>query len=137
MSSRIHDTVGRFDPYRDILRIDYRGTSPTYCELLGIPPGHERQLMQADELSGQEKDYVDDQFEMRADFLRRRQNGPHTDAVQQLLNEISKARIVLLDDRRRRQARSDFPPPVGRTTKASRPARAADMASYCSGRSVS
>jgi len=112
MSSRIHDTVGRFDPYRDILRIDYRGTSPTYCELLGIPPGHERQLMQADELSGQEKDYVDDQFEMRADFLRRRQNGPHTDAVQQLLNEISKARIVLLDDRRRRQARSDFPPPV-------------------------
>ncbi|MGL4465421.1 MAG: hypothetical protein ACRC1K_24995, partial [Planctomycetia bacterium] len=78
-----------FDPYRDWLGIPPDEQPPTLYRLLGVA------------------DFVDDPAAihkatlLRTQTLRRHQAGKHSDESQRLLNEVSAARVLLLDPTRK------------------------------------
>ena len=80
-----------FDPYHDWLGISPAEGPPDHYALLGLPrfePDRQAILAAAD---------------ARMELLRRYQNGAHAKNSQQLLNEVSAAKICLLNEVKRRE----------------------------------
>jgi len=78
-----------FDPYHKWLGIPPQDQPPNHYRLLGVG------LFEAD------GDVIEGAADQRAAHLRTFQSGPNGRLSQQLLNEVSKARIVLLDPQKR------------------------------------
>ena len=81
-----------FDPYVEWLDIDPARLPPDYYDLLSLPPFE----------SDPEK--IEKAFETRWLSVRRHQTGPRGKFTQELLNELTRARICLLND----QTRSEY-----------------------------
>ncbi len=80
-----------FDPYYKWLGIKPKHQSPHYYRLLGLDPFES------------DPDVIDTASEQRMTFLQACSNGEHVELAQKLMNEISKARVVLLNDEQRQQ----------------------------------
>ena len=78
-----------FDPYLELLGIPKSQQPPNAYRLLGIPDFTSNKQVIANGASRQ------------LQFLRRVGGEQYLDAVQQILNEIARARILLLDDQKR------------------------------------
>ncbi len=81
--------AGKFDPYYKWFGIRPEDQPPDFYRLLGIAP-FETDL-----------DVISNAADQRMNHLRTLQNGPHAVASQQVLNQVSKARVTLLDDDRK------------------------------------
>jgi hypothetical protein len=77
-----------FDPYAEWLNIPPDRRPPTYYDLLGLDPS-----------AGPEA--VEQAALRRMSKVRTHQLGPHSDASQELLAELARARLVLMDPDRR------------------------------------
>src|SRR5262245_40172526 len=105
-----------FDPYHKWLGIPPKNQPPNHYVLLGLEP------FEAD------PDVIDMAANKQMAFVRSLATGPHAQASQKLLNEISAARICLLNadkkasyDAQMRQTSSDLLPPLGKLDSLSLP----------------
>lgn len=78
-----------FNPYRDLLNIRTSDGKPDHYALLGLP------RFESDSAK------ISEAADARMETLQEMSISQHMDATQQLLNEVAKARRVLLDDQRR------------------------------------
>lgn len=85
-----------FDPYRKWLGIPEDQRPPTHYQLLGISPD-ERDL-----------DVIEAAVLRQSSFVRNFQTGPHAEAATQLLNEISAARLCLVNPQKRAKYDADL-----------------------------
>ncbi len=93
-----------FDPYHKWLAIPPRDQPPNHYRLLGI------------DLFEPDPDVISNAADMRMTLVRSFQSGKHSEQSQQLLNEISAARVCLLDAEQRQkydeQLRGQLPAPA-------------------------
>jgi soluble cytochrome b562 len=78
-----------FDPYETWLGIPADRRPPTYYDLLGLPP-YESDVTAIDQAALR-----------RMGKVRLHQIGPHSDASQEILAELARARLILIDPDRR------------------------------------
>jgi hypothetical protein len=78
-----------FDPYELWLDIPSNRRPPTYYDLLGLKPGESDAAR------------IDQAALRRMSRVRQHQVGPHGDQSQEILSELARARLVLLDPDRR------------------------------------
>ncbi|HWE40052.1 MAG TPA: hypothetical protein VG406_26105 [Isosphaeraceae bacterium] len=79
-----------FDPYHKWLGIPKDQRPPTFYQMLGIAPGE------------RDRDVIEAAAIRQTAFVRNFQAGPHGKDAARILNELSLARITLLDDAKRR-----------------------------------
>jgi curved DNA-binding protein CbpA len=97
-----------FDPYYKWLGIRPQDRPITAYRLLGVTPDED------------DCEVIDQAADRQMAFLRSHQTGPHAELSQKLLNEVAKARLLLLDPKRRseydrklaQQRRAATPPPA-------------------------
>lgn len=78
-----------FDPYYKWLGIRPQDRPITAYRLLGVTPDED------------DCEVIDQAADRQMAFLRSHQTGPHAELSQKLLNEVAKARLLLLDPKRR------------------------------------
>ncbi len=117
-----------FDPYRKWLGIPETDRPPTHYQLLGIAP-HER-----------DREVIEGASLRQSAYVRNFQKGAHGEHATRLLNEISAARVCLLDPAKARNTmlacrpRLRRPSPMRSRPAASLPARARAAVPCRSGR---
>jgi formylglycine-generating enzyme required for sulfatase activity len=100
-----------FDPYRKWLGIPEGARPPTHYQLLGIAPD-ERDL-----------DVINSAVVQRSQYVRNFQTGKYAEEATRLLNEISAAKICLLDPIKRAEYDAQLPrPKAHKQPSATRPA---------------
>jgi len=85
MSDTQRTTSGSFDPYHKLLGISRKDQPPTYYRLLGI-----------EELED-DADVIEAAADKQMSYLQSCRNGEHAAEAEQLLNEVSEARLHLLN----------------------------------------
>lgn len=85
-----------FDPYRKWLGIAPKDQPPHYYRLLGI------------DLFESDSDVIANAADQRMTHVRTFQSGPHAALSQRILNEVSAARVCLLDDEKRAEYEAEL-----------------------------
>ena len=81
--------MSEFDPYHKWFGIRAEQQPADHYRLLGI------------DAFESDPDIIESAAEQRMTYLQVVANGPHVEVAQRLLNEVSSARVVLLNDERR------------------------------------